>query len=67
MKITYEFDYYEDKDLRHEFEQGLDSLSAIFDIKNYLRNLRKHDDREFIPKEEIIEKIFGMLDGLADR
>lgn len=39
---------------------------AIHDIRNYLRTLRKYDDRNKINKEELIDAIHALLENLPD-
>lgn len=61
MKIHYQFDYYEDKDLREAFEKGPDAIAAIEEIRGYLRTLGKYDERVMISIDEVTEKFFEIL------
>ncbi len=40
--------------------------SAIFEIRVYIRNLNKYDDRDIIPKEELTEKLLDLMQDLPD-
>jgi len=61
MKIHYQFDYYEDKDLREAFEKGPDAVAAISDLRDYFRTLNKYDERLVVPVDELTEKFFEIL------
>lgn len=60
-KIIYEFDFYEDKDIRRDFERATDALAAINDIRQWVRALRKYDEREQISISELAEKVYEIL------
>lgn len=40
---------------------GASYASALSDIYGYARTLSKYDQRELVPKEEIIDKLFEIL------
>lgn len=39
---------------------------AIEDIKNYARHLNKYDERKTIPKGEIINKLYELIENLPE-
>lgn len=39
---------------------------AIHDIKNYMRELTKYDERESVPKDEIVDKIHDLISNLPE-
>lgn len=54
-------------DEREEFEMTQKAgsyYSALWDICNYARSLRKYDDRESLPKDEVVAKLNELLAGL---
>lgn len=54
---------------REDFELHMNAskyFCAIHDIKNYIRQLNKYDERDTIPKEELTEKLYALLDDLPD-
>jgi hypothetical protein len=53
----------------HEFKTACaasDLALAIWNIKSYMRNLRKYDERDMIPKEEIDDAIHTILSELPE-
>ena len=63
-KAILEFNLPEDREDYEMHYNASKYFCAIHDIKNYLRSLRKHDDRESIPKEELIDKIQECISDL---
>lgn len=61
-KVILEFNLPEDREDYEMHYNASKYFCAIHDIKNYLRSLRKHDDRESIPKEELIDAIYSYMD-----
>ena len=62
MKVTFEFDPYEDKEDLALFQHAKKYYCALHYIEEYIRQLRKYDEREAIPAEEISAKFYSILD-----
>jgi hypothetical protein len=41
--------------------QGGLNHNILWEVSMYLRSLRKYDEREMVPREEIIEKLQDLL------
>lgn len=66
MKAYLAFKLPEERE-EHELCLKAGAMSCVlWDIENYMRSLRKYDEREVIPKNEIIDKITDLLRGLND-
>ena len=61
MKIIYEFDPYEDREDLEVFQAASSNHVKIHDIADYLRRLTKYDLRDMLPKEEIVEAIYNII------
>lgn len=61
MKVIYEFDPHEDREELELFQKASDNHVKLHDISDYLRRLRKYDERDIIPKEEVIEAIYRIM------
>lgn len=61
MKIKYEFDPYEDKDDLLVFQNASNYYVQLIHIRDYIRSLNKYDERDLIPKEEIVDNIYEIL------
>lgn len=57
MKIIYEFDPYDDSLELNLTRNASKNYNMVNDVKEYIRSLYKHDDRDSIPKDELIEKL----------
>ena len=52
---------------REEFEMTQKAWAfygALLDLQDYIRKLRKYDERELVPKEELIDKLGEILSKL---
>lgn len=61
MKAILEFTLPEENE---EHKLALDAgkrYSALWEIAQYVRTLRKYDERETLPKEEVIDKLNELL------
>jgi hypothetical protein len=63
MKVTYTFDPYEDKEDLQIFQKAISTHLKVHEIEEYLRKLRKYDEREEVPKQEVIDAIIDILYG----
>lgn len=61
MKVIYEFDPYEDREDLEIFQAASVNHVKLHDISDYLRRLRKYDERDMLPKEEIVDAIFNII------
>lgn len=57
MKIIYEFDPIEDKEDLLIHQKAVSNHCKLYDIEQYIRKLRKYDDRNVVDKQEIIDAI----------
>lgn len=65
-KVILEFNLPEEQD-EYEITRSAGKMySSLWDIQNYMRELRKYDEREEIPKDEIIEKIYSLMCDMPD-
>lgn len=61
MKINYTFDPYEDKEDLLIFHNAKTTYTKLKEVESYLRKLRKYDERDVIPKQEIVDAIYEIL------
>lgn len=61
VKVTYEFDFYEDREDLKTFQQAIDMSIALDDIYNKIRSELKHGSIEMSDEvEKFIEEIHEM-------
>lgn len=60
-KVTLEYNLPEDREEYEMAMNGSHNYSILFELQNYLRVLRKYDDRETVPKQEILDKLYELL------
>ncbi len=51
---------------QEEYETAMNGgkySSILWDIQNYARSLRKYDERTSLPKEEVVDKLYELLEG----
>lgn len=57
MKVTLEFNLPDESEEHRLAMEGSKYHTMIWDILQYVRTLRKYDERSKVPKDEIIDKI----------
>jgi hypothetical protein len=65
-KLILEFNIPEERDEAKIAQNGGLYYSMLFDIRMYLRSLNKYDERDTIPKEELIDKISSILEDFEE-
>lgn len=65
-KAILEFNLPEDLSEYNLANNASNYYCAIDDIKNYLRKIRKYDERDLIPKQELLDAIYLILEDLPD-
>lgn len=64
MKVTYEFDYYDERDELEKFQKSLDYHLVLYNVTSFIRDYYKH----FEPSEtEPMEIRYKSLKELLDR
>lgn len=64
-KVTYEFDYYEERELIEMHTNVTQMYSALFDIYNMVRSELKHGDEELSPHIDRLLEDIKDLAGIA--
>lgn len=63
MKVIFEFDANEEREALEEFQKAPANASIIYEIERYARHLRKYEDRELIPAQEVAETLIQIING----
>lgn len=59
MKVTYEFDYFEEREELEKFQKALDYNAALWEISQEIRNFEKYQDPGFdAPLQLRYEKLY---------
>ena len=66
MKVIFEFDPYDDKEDLAVFQNAKATYSAIIYLRDYARTLNKYDDRDLLPKDEVIATINEILEEINE-
>lgn len=64
MKITYEFDPFEDKENLAIFQNAQKYYSAIYEVTLLIRNFRKYNENTEAPLPEQIKILNELIDRL---
>lgn len=65
-KAILEFNLPEDGEYFEMHMNASKYFCAINDIKHYIRQLNKYDERDTIPKEELTHNLYALLDDVSD-
>jgi hypothetical protein len=60
-KAIFEFTLPEEQETYNIYRQAMDMNIALSNIREWIRHLRKYEDRELIPVEELADKFFEIL------
>lgn len=61
MKATFEFTLPEEREEYAIAAAASKNYCLLIDIEEYARKLRKYDDREMVPKDEIVDALYQLL------
>lgn len=60
-KLILEFNLPEEREEAEITQKAGAYHSIIWDVQQYIRKLRKYDDRELIPKDELVDSLNELL------
>ena len=61
MKATFEFTLPEEREEYQVHAAASTNYCLLVDVEEYARKLRKYDDREMVPKDEIVDALYQLL------
>lgn len=65
-KVILEYNLPEEQENYETAMNGGHNYSLLWDISMYARSLRKYEEREMLPREEVLEKLHELLEGFEE-